>query len=748
MHAIAGPSRLGWTKVTATVAVSRNPYALLHTSSTKFSGRIQEGSEDTSAQRSEERKGAAAEHYTENGHIYSHSKAAGRPRANLRAPLYSTRRILPKERRSDVFGPPGKGDGPKDAQDSTALKNVSTSMMHKDQVLQRLHQRLKILSSSIDRDHSVEALQICADMKVRLSRIAKEKDTHLGLPRFVYTFLLRILAGNARLEVCQQVVKDMEKEGVLIDVGILNWVLKAAVMQGDESMILETLEKISLLPSHESRGEQLASANSSLIPLSWSRNWTTFTYQQLFLRSRLSHNLEYCLALLGSASQRDKTPLGAQDADSSFLTQTLDSNTMESIIATAVHAREARLAVDLGLWMDEIVGKRRLHTMAWMRVLRSCADLDWFPGVALAWERAVVRGLATVDEGLVLSVCLCASRAGEAAFIKEALKVWQERAPPMSTKALQEWHITPLLDAQSSTFDFESALQTASQLARLPGHTKDGNTLLLESLMQAASTSVTAFRSAFSAFLRVGRSQEGWGGVCVATLNALMMAANRLDLYDMTIALYKSRNYVRNEYSTASDTIAALPPDLESAYWERSMQEDETPTILMLDKDSEKQVASLHTVQANVQTYNILLSTAIDRRNRHLAKAVLTHLTKANIHGDATTYERVIVLSLTQPSYESAFTYLGECKENKITPTRDSYLAIGKRCLEERDERWIGIGQEMLKRGYYPGPQLAQALQKGGWMETDSTDARRTRRSAPVGRVRRSHRHSVLGAQR
>ena len=75
------------------------------------------------------------------------------------------------------------------------------------------------------------------------------------------------------------------------------------------------------------------------------------------------------------------------------------------------------------------------------------------------------------------------------------------------------------------------------------------------------------------------------------------------------------------------------------------------------------------------------------------------------------TFERMIVLCLTQRNYDDAFGFIEEAKERGITPSRKSYEALVRKCFRERDQRWERLLSDMSDHGYRPSAKLLGELE-------------------------------------
>src|SRR5258708_25663453 len=84
----------------------------------------------------------------------------------------------------------------------------------------------------------------------------------------------------------------------------------------------------------------------------------------------------------------------------------------------------------------------------------------------------------------------------------------------------------------------------------------------------------------------------------------------------------------------------------------------------------------------------------------------------AGIKPDAGTYERYIILCLTQPTYEDAFFYLEEMKGAGFKPTFKVYDSIIRRALRAQDSRWKLAVTELLEAKYRMTPGLKALIDR------------------------------------
>lgn len=128
-------------------------------------------------------------------------------------------------------------------------------------------------------------------------------------------------------------------------------------------------------------------------------------------------------------------------------------------------------------------------------------------------------------------------------------------------------------------------------------------------------------------------------------------------------------------------------------------------------------------LSATVETYNLLLSACIGAAHRGLGDIILGEMKKAGIKPDARTYERLVMLCLTQETYEDAFFYLEEMKGHKLLPTYGIYDAIIRKCVSVGDTRFKLALDEMKQVGYQRTESLDKFIAQGGVFKATVEDA-------------------------
>jgi pentatricopeptide repeat protein len=680
------------------------------------------------------------------------------PRVRVRVPLYKALRGV------------GNGEGQPDQNGTTILKPTLKSSDIIDDRIRKDAQSMKLIKEvarHADRGDVERTVRTCVDLKKRLNqlRVAFEYEDALLPPHSVYLKLLTALSRAGMYPACEEVLDDMRSSSIAVGAQELDLLLYAAVVHGNMDIIDDVLGRIasnSVDTSFETTGDieeekDAAGASTNILSEKTTTGWTANTFETMLIHCEMTHNLEYALALLAAASQRSArqrhgTSLSGRQ---SFIGEVLQPRTCVAMITLMRECRQARLAADFALWTEEQITLRKHDLRTWINVLQCCAHEDWWPGVEVAWKKAVTVGLLAVDEGLLLSILRCASRARKVDFIKGALESFQRSAP--SSITLQEWHLSPLLEAQCAAHEFDGAIRTATRIARTTTGSSVSDRLI--ALVKAAGSSTVDLRAAYHAFVNVGTDVGEQGGVTNEVLIALIRAANALRSHTTALSLYAVRHYVRNETSNGNAQILPTPIELKDLTINSPADGDASMSIeAALDRliASEQKYrlevgstvvngvrgskpANQDSLVPTISTYNALLSTAIDTESSALGRFVFDQINKERCPADETTYERAIVLSLTQSSYEDAFRLLNECKMRNLRPTRAAYQALGLRCLKEEDDRWISIGREMIDLGYYPGQDLHEELVRGDWVDSHKlrpfdVGYRNTARSRPSSR--------------
>jgi len=131
--------------------------------------------------------------------------------------------------------------------------------------------------------------------------------------------------------------------------------------------------------------------------------------------------------------------------------------------------------------------------------------------------------------------------------------------------------------------------------------------------------------------------------------------------------------------------------------------------------------AATMNVAPNIDTYNILLTGCIAAEHSELGERLLAEMRAAGLNPDERTYERLVILALTQPSYEAAFFYLEEMKGFSYQPSPQVYEALASKCAFAKDARANLVLQEMEESGYKPTGYLRRLVETKGEVVPDRT---------------------------
>ncbi|KAG8720216.1 hypothetical protein FRC08_000837 [Ceratobasidium sp. 394] len=120
----------------------------------------------------------------------------------------------------------------------------------------------------------------------------------------------------------------------------------------------------------------------------------------------------------------------------------------------------------------------------------------------------------------------------------------------------------------------------------------------------------------------------------------------------------------------------------------------------------------LSTLEATptTHTFDILLAGCLKAPHRALGERLFEDMLQLGLKPSVQTYARLILLSLTEVEYESAFERLEEMKEKKMTPPLSVYEALVRRLVEEGDPRADLALEDMEHCGYRVTPALRDFL--------------------------------------
>ena len=244
----------------------------------------------------------------------------------------------------------------------------------------------------------------------------------------------------------------------------------------------------------------------------------------------------------------------------------------------------------------------------------------------------------TPDEGLILSVLNVAARWGRPDMATKALDL----LPSLAIRP-QEFHLVPLLEAYVNAGQVPAAIQVISSI-RAAGMTP---TMVTAEPIISALRHVDTIDQAFYALEDMRKIGDP---VDIVAFNAVILASGRLgDL-----------KRVRATQAAAKDLG----------------------------------------LSSTIDTFNIVLSSRVTATHRALGDTILSEMSALSILPDHTTYERMILLSLTQVVYEDAFYYLEKMKADGFKPPACIYSSLIRKCVEVEDKRWRLVKEEMELLGY------------------------------------------------
>ncbi|TIB78493.1 hypothetical protein E3Q23_00730 [Wallemia mellicola] len=288
------------------------------------------------------------------------------------------------------------------------------------------------------------------------------------------------------------------------------------------------------------------------------------------------------------------------------------------IVTLAAQSASPRLAFEIAFEF-EASSPRSLTVDTWMTILRSCAYYHYMPGIEHAWTIVVSENSSAVDEGtclLVLNACARQPNPQLATWVISSLK--SQHIP------LQEHHLAPVIQAYAATGNLKEAFPILGIMRQNKIQPQLETAL---PILDNISKSIDNVDEAYYLLHDLNKQGEAMD---VSAVNVIISACVKLG--DMHRAL---------------------------------------STFQEIDQFK---------VKPSTETYNILLSGCIDGSNRSLGDKLLTMMKKQNVQPDARTFERLIILCLTQTAYEDAFFYLEEMKGAGYIPPQSVYETLIRRC--------------------------------------------------------------------
>jgi pentatricopeptide repeat protein len=195
-----------------------------------------------------------------------------------------------------------------------------------------------------------------------------------------YYALLEALSYRGLLDECYEVLADMEASGFEVDIGSLNWTLKAAVMGSREEDMLKICRQISehkdSSTTSDAEREQSTSATAigeegvAMPAPPSTRNFSSFTYTCLFQYCAAHDRAEQALIWFTALVNSRSTSVQA------FL-DLLRPSAVQYLVESLLSVQEYRLAVEIAEWIHVDSGGRLVSPKLWTEIASACAVGDY-----------------------------------------------------------------------------------------------------------------------------------------------------------------------------------------------------------------------------------------------------------------------------------------------------------------------------------------------------------------------------------
>ncbi|KAI9571057.1 hypothetical protein HD554DRAFT_2238899 [Boletus coccyginus] len=317
--------------------------------------------------------------------------------------------------------------------------------------------------------------------------------------------------------------------------------------------------------------------------------------------------------------------------------------TTQEVIQLTADMDLPKLAVEIAQNFESR-SPRRLGSETWMSCLTSSADMLYPEGVKLCWHKVVHALNLTLNEGACLSVLYTCACHGLSDLALDVMQVLQG-------KGVDPWHkhhFAPLVEALCKDGKLKEALHVLDAMHKQCINPTSETTWPFTEFLQHDIDRIDGIWQVLDQ-----RQHEG-NMVDPLILNSIIQVSVVLDDLQRAMGAYKA--------------------------------------------------FSNYDCKPSVETFNSLLSGCVIAKHRNLGDKLLLDLKQAAVKPDAKTYEHIILLCLTQPTYNDAFFYLEEMKTLKFVPSATVYTAITQYSIAL---------MEMCQCGYVLSPNHGLLRQQG-----------------------------------
>ncbi|KAJ6609859.1 hypothetical protein B0H10DRAFT_1812604 [Mycena sp. CBHHK59/15] len=320
----------------------------------------------------------------------------------------------------------------------------------------------------------------------------------------------------------------------------------------------------------------------------------------------------------------------------------------QAVITLAAKQGQPKLAVDLAVSFEKQT-VRKVENSVWLACLHSSAAELYSDGVIKAWY-TLVRDLAvSLDEGICTLVLHMAARNGLPDLATDALRVLKVLGVPW-----MEHHLAPLIEAFCRAEQFEEAFSTISIM-------RQNN---IEPTPQTCSP-----------ILQVVRQNPSFVDQLWAILEQMHKDAKPVDISALNILLHAS-------VSTGQMSRA------------------------LADYHNFKHYG----LQPNTETFHLFIDGCILSHDVAYGEFAFRKLKEAGTSPDPDAFEKMIMLHLTQETYDDAFLYLEEMQGAGYVPGQHVYEALALKCASAGDARYVVALDEMKEVGHSIHPDLKEEV--------------------------------------
>lgn len=495
-------------------------------------------------------------------------------------------------------------------------------------------------------------------------------------------------AQHGSAEVVEELLREMEKEGIIGDSGLYHGVMMTLAVHPNHLLRAEVLEEM------RERWITLSPIGHCHLVIS-------------HLRDR-----EYELALLVLEKMKEgHIPIPGWLYDI-LIYVFAEAGEHETALQLLQQVAENPDQNPLQQDSPDDVGKG-----VWPYYLDSAAAAYEYESVFYVWRKRVEVGYVRPSDGTLINILNTAALAGDSGLATDALKMLAERGGKLEVGAYEA-----LLESYCGSGDIGNAMRVLGIMERAAmgegmsgvGRPDSGSTRPLYMLLKDAGAD--GMKAAWECLREI--QQEG-GDVPVAAVNVCIEAAEMSGDLDLAMSFYDE---LKEGGAAAKEAARVEAAKKNKIGWRRKKAAKTTEVQVSTERTANK---TLLATPPDATTINLLLqgcgkAFSTGQHAPHMLKEramfLAAEMVELGLKATPLTYDRLILVCLGQEDYEDALNYLGEMEalgwRNKLRG--GTWNALVRRLARQGDERVDELLGWMEEDGHRTGLLKGRVQQEWG----------------------------------